>query len=459
MYFNIQYTDHFLQSNTGLALISKLLDRIPIQTILKRYGLSTRPAVGQYSDQDILLSKLGLICIGTPHFEAIDLVKSDRLFRSVFRISNLPSKETLRQRANKMAFKNEFALSALQQINFCLLKKYATPQPIKHTQLIPVDFDVTVLDNTGSKKEGVAQSYRPKIKGYAPMMTNIGNQGYLLNHQFRKGNAHSNCPGTLAYIEHCMQLARSICPNQKLLARFDSGNDADQNIVLLTQLQNTYFIVKHHLKGRNVANSKQTLIQYVMDNYSAKVKLPNNTIRYFAEQPYLAGIYDDKGQFIQKSCRRILSVVELNNDMNNGQPLLIPYRSLHMWRTNLPKSKYAPKTIVDLYKDHGTSEQFHSEFKSELDIERMPSSKFKTNQLIFAIAQIAFNLLRIIGQLALHESILNPKKQYSRLRIRTVLLKIIFLPSRLMKKNKVWTICLPRSNPLSKLFHQIYDRI
>jgi|GEM_PF-2572476 len=31
-----------------------------------------------------------------------------------------------------------------------------------------------------------------------------------------------------------------------------------------------------------------------------------------------------------------------------------------------------------LYSDHATSEQFHSEFKTDLDLERLPSGKFDT---------------------------------------------------------------------------------
>ena len=46
----------------------------------------------------------------------------------------------------------------------------------------------------------------------------------------------------------------------------------------------------------------------------------------------------------------------------------------------------------------GTSEEYHSEFKTDLDIERLPSGKFATNALILACAQLAYNILRWIGQ-------------------------------------------------------------
>ena len=457
MIFDLQYTKQNLHSSTGLAMISKLLLRANADQVFKRFGLCSKSPYSQFSDRDIILSFLGLACCGTPYFEAVDFYKNDRLFTKALDLNDLVSKACLRQRMDSLAHNNEKLWPALDAINIKLLKKYARPLPIENTDLIPIDFDVTVMDNTGSNKEGVEQSYRPNVHGYAPMMTNIGRQGYLLNHQFRRGSSHSNCKGSLEYIIASMKIARSLCAKQKLLARFDSGNDSDINIVSLSQFKNAYFIVKRHLKGKNVESSKETLIQYVINNYSSKKVLSDNTVRYFAELPYMAGYYNKSDELIQTNCRLILSVVELNNDINTGQPLLIPYRSLHMWRTNLPKTKYSPKQIIDLYKDHGTSEQFHSEFKSDLDVERLPSSKFKTNQLVMAIAQMAFNLLRIIGQQALEFPLFNPKFHYGRIRLKTVINKIMALPSLLFRKHRRWTIALPRSNPVASVFSYLYS--
>lgn len=53
---------------------------------------------------------------------------------------------------------------------------------------------------------------------------------------------------------------------------------------------------------------------------------------------------------------------------------------------------------LKLYADHGTSEQFHSEIKSDMDMERLPSGKFETNQVILHLGALAYNILRIIGQ-------------------------------------------------------------
>jgi len=46
--------------------------------------------------------------------------------------------------------------------------------------LFPVDIDVTPMDNSKSKKEGVSRTYKG-FNGYAPMMAYIGTEGYAIN--------------------------------------------------------------------------------------------------------------------------------------------------------------------------------------------------------------------------------------------------------------------------------------
>ena len=100
--------------------------------------------------------------------------------------------------------------------------------------------------------------------------------------------------------------------------------------------------------------------------------------------------FDDDNNEHFSDCRKIISVIEINRDLNDrSQRLLIPHRSIHFWRTNLPADEFSMEDIIHLYKDHGTSEQFHSEFKSDLDLERLPSSKFNTNQLWLQLSKIA----------------------------------------------------------------------
>jgi hypothetical protein len=52
--------------------------------------------------------------------------------------------------------------------------------------------------------------------------------------------------------------------------------------------------------------------------------------------------------------------------------------------------------VIRLYRTHGTSEQFHSELKTDLGLERLPSGEFQTNELVLLLGMMTYNLLRVI---------------------------------------------------------------
>ena len=76
-----------------------------------------------------------------------------------------------------------------------------------------------------------------------------------------------------------------------------------------------------------------------------------------------------------------------------GQYLLIPELEVNTWWTNLG---LCDQDIIDLYHAHGECEQFHSEIKSDMAVERLPSGKFETNALILELTMIAYNILRTV---------------------------------------------------------------
>jgi hypothetical protein len=43
------------------------------------------------------------------------------------------------------------------------------------------------------------------------------------------------------------------------------------------------------------------------------------------------------------------------------------------------------------------AEQFHAEFKTDLDLQRLPSGKFETHALVCRLAALAMNILRLMG--------------------------------------------------------------
>ncbi len=113
-----------------------------------------------------------------------------------------------------------------------------------------------------------------------------------------------------------------------------------------------------------------------------------------------------------------------------GQRLLLPKIEAEGWWTSF----YLPEQeIIRLYQDHGTSEQFHSEFKTDMDMERLPSGKFATNALIMALAGLTYNILRFIGQLGLLGDRSPIRHAAKRRRIKTVIQELVYRASRLIE--------------------------
>ena len=67
----------------------------------------------------------------------------------------------------------------------------------------------------------------------------------------------------------------------------------------------------------------------------------------------------------------------------DGQLFLEPKIELNTFWTNLGESD---QEIIDLhYHAHGECEQFHSEIKTDMGVERLPSGKFDTNELVIEL--------------------------------------------------------------------------
>ena len=77
---------------------------------------------------------------------------------------------------------------------------------------------------------------------------------------------------------------------------------------------------------------------------------------------------------IQRPVRRVLRLIERSID-KHGQVLIVPELTLQGWTTSLAGEQFGAAAIIALYADHGTHEQFHSEFKTDLDLTRLAAAE------------------------------------------------------------------------------------
>jgi hypothetical protein len=122
----------------------------------------------------------------------------------------------------------------------------------------------------------------------------------------------------------------------------------------------------------------------------------------------------------------IVEVTERTID-RKGQHLLAPEIELEGWWTSLD---LPAKEVIEHYLYHGTHEQFHAEIKSDLDLERLPSGKFDTNDCVLHLGTFAYNCLRLLGQLGLTGEIVPVRHPAKRRRLKTVLQEIMYLAAK-----------------------------
>jgi hypothetical protein len=155
--------------------------------------------------------------------------------------------------------------------------------------------------------------------------------------------------------------------------------------------------------------------------------------------------------------RRVFRLIERTID-KNGNPLLLPAYDLEGWTTTLPQ-KFTMQDVIDLYKDHATHEQFHSEFKTDMDLERLPSGKFDTNFLVCAMAAVAMNILRLIGQNALIGKDAPLRHKAKRRRMKTVMQEIMFKAGRMIKHAGRWVLGLGANDSAHAVFERLYRQL
>ena len=137
-----------------------------------------------------------------------------------------------------------------------------------------------------------------------------------------------------------------------------------------------------------------------------------------------------------------------------GQHLLIPDLEIDTYWVSLADDPV--ETIIQQYHDHATSEQFHAEFKGEIDLERLPSGKFKTNQLILHCALLAYNNLRLIGQIANDSGLIPFRKPAHRRRLKTVIQNLMYLTARVVRHARRLKLSFGRYSPWFPVFRQVY---
>lgn len=432
----IEFTDERIIPASGLAVVGALLGKCDFIKKINRMDVTPNRSQHQIKNGDILLTYIGMLCMGKPYFEAVHEMDDDKdFYKAALGITrSIPSEETLRQRMDDIG--DSLRKSILEENVSLLLANKIQPSALPNG-LVPVDIDVTPMDNSKSKKEGVSRTYKG-FDGYAPMMAYIGTEGYAINFELREGKQHCQ-NGTVEFLQETIDLCRQLT-DQPLLVRLDSGNDSIDNVAVLMD-KGCFFIIKRNLRRE----SKDGWFDM------AKEHCKNITVPREGKTVYIGSDWKDvtSKQFKKDfTLRAGYEITERTID-KNGQFLLVQDIEVETWWTNLGDPD---QDVINLYHAHGECEQYHSEIKTDMDLERLPSGKFATNALVLELGMIAYNILRMIGQGTIGGRAPRQKREVKRRRIRTVISNLVMMAGHITTHARRLAIGLGKSNVWRHIF-------
>lgn len=260
----------------------------------------------------------------------------------------------------------------------------------------------------------------------------MGNEGWNIGLELRPGKQHSALE-TEYFLERVFPRVARLVPNDaKVLVRDDSGFDsacllfahAEERDRMASLGRCFEYIVKWNPRGQASVKHKLEWVARAENANAFRETRPGK------REALLSLDVERAWKKEHRSFRLIVRVVERTID-KRGQHLLEPTVEIAGWWTSLAE---APEMVIERYQDHGTHEQFHSEIKTDLDLERLPSGKFDTNDAVLHIGVFVYNCLRLIGQLGLTGEMSPVPHPAKRRRLKTVLQEVMYRAAQFIAK-------------------------
>lgn len=439
MQFIISTTDEVLLPQSGLALVGALLQQTKLRQRIDALDVEgcRRPEV---KHGDVAAAAIGLLCLGKSDFNDIEAFRDDPFFRLALGLRKIPSEATLRQRLDAM---RDACGPIIREESAMLLRKFARRPTPCHGEWVALDVDVSPFDNSNTKKEGVSWTYK-EVAGYAPIFAYLGEEGYEVHCQLREGKQHCQ-EGTPQFLDEALDYAERIT-RAKLLVRLDSGNDAIENIIVCRK-HKADWIIKRNLRKESPADWLEEA------QCHGECEKPREGKEVWTGQTWR----ERDGKLY-----RVVFEVSERTIKADGQKLLVPEIEVNTWWTSL---RMQAKQVIALYHAHGTSEQYHSEIKTDLDMERLPSGKFATNATMLSLGLMAYNILRLCGQGAIQQQRRLPadqrapmRKKVFRRRLRSVIQDLMYLAAQLVRHANRWKVVFCRNSPWGATWRGLYVR-
>lgn len=442
--FKLKESKKELTSYAGLALIGQCLEAVRVDAVLD----GRIPVSQGMRTSDLAKSVVGLLSLGKSDFEAIEPFRDDRFFKKALGIGKVPGSVWLRQRLDRVG---GAMLELVDDLSVRLIER--TEAPITpHKGYVCLDLDTFVMDQSGTKKEEVGRTYQG-VDGYTPLAAYLGNEGWCVGLELRPGRWHSSLEADYFLERVFPRVERLVDPKAGVLLRMDSGFDSARLLFAAAGERDRWAVLGRYfeylIKWNPRRQDKAAWVAWASDAGAFVDQ------RAGKREALLSLTVERAWQKEKRPFRLVVRVIERTID-KRGQVLLIPDIQLEGWWTSLEE---AEETVIERYRDHGTHEQFHSEIKTDLDLERLPSGKFETNDCLLRLGMLTYNCLRLIGQLGLTGDMAPIRHPAKRRRLRTVLQEIMYRAAQVIHRARQWWLDLGRASPVARVFAYLRERL
>jgi len=427
----IETTTEMIESKGGLLLAGK---------IAVMAGIAKIHSAAKKTAANIIISLFALMMEGKTDFESMADKRGSLFFKEALGLDIVYAKETVRLYLEDMAEDEEGILRQLRDS----AAKIICNAPlhglwIERKEYLPVDIDTSAMDNSKTNKEGVSRTYQG-FDGYHPIMAYVGIQGYMLDCELRPGSQHCQ-NGTPEFIKDFLPRLHSLPTCKRYLFRLDSGNDAWDTLQAITNAgEGHYCIIKRNKRKESDEEWLKTAKRY------GKRTKPRQGKKVWIG---VVSKHPRKKDEVLSEVKCVFEVIERKTDAC-GNRFLIPEIEVNSWWTNLDCTA---EEVIELYHGHATSEQFHSELKDDMGVERFASGKLGVNKILLAIAMNAYNALRYIGQHSIESEI---EKKHERKRVGTVIRDFICVAGKLVRHARELVFKINHQDPALPIFIKLY---
>jgi len=361
--FSTRFTGKHLTSHAGLALLHRFWNNLNGEAWIEQNldGLKADNAV--YSVSRIITILLMGFIRGAKHISHLNQLGQDKGLTTLWDWVRFPVETTITRTLNLFGFVQVVRLADLMQT----LRQKVWDQ--KWRGRVTLDFDSTVRTVYGHQ-EGAAKGYNPFHKGkfsYNPSLVFIAETAEVLLGWLRPGDTFS-ANGSIEFAKEAFaRLPKQIW---KIVVRADAAFFNASFLDYLEQKRCLY-VVKCKIKNyRSLAEKNAHWRQSGVNRWTASfmVQLPGwKRSRRFVAVRILEGYSDPDNMF--------------------GP---VPVYQYQLWVTNMDKSS---NQLENFYNQRATSENYFAQGKGQMGWAGVLTDKFWTNDALFQLGLLAYNLV------------------------------------------------------------------